>query len=100
MSADTTTNQHTTPESRPKPGETLRNANLEELVISALAGGDQPTIIGALLGLAKDIEPLYEYFGGREEQWVATSLHLIQHRLRVLAEVLRRREVRDLTRAS
>ncbi len=79
---------------------TIRNANTGQLLLSALSGGDDMTFAGGAEAAARDLGPLYECLSAHGDNWMASTLHNVRHRLRVLAEMHRREEAKRARGAS
>jgi len=79
---------------------TIRNANTGQLLLSALSGGDDMTLAGGIDAAVRDLGPLYESLSAHGDNWMATTLHNVRHRLRVLAEMHRREEAKRTKGAS
>ena len=71
---------------------TIRNANTGQLLLSALSGGDDMTFAGGIDAAVRDLGPVYESLSVYGDNWMATTLHNVRHRLRVLAELHRREQ--------
>lgn len=95
MKIDPTTSPYIAPDPRTATPRTLRRADIEDLLLLSLSGGEPPSIAGALEANAKELELLYELFDSRGDQWVAAVMNQVQQRLRVLAELSRRQEERQ-----
>ncbi|EYF06040.1 Hypothetical protein CAP_2230 [Chondromyces apiculatus DSM 436] len=67
------------------------------MLLLAIAGGEDPTIAGGIEASARELELLYELCNSRGELWASGLLNQVQQRLRVLAELSRRRESRPPT---
>ncbi|WP_156338497.1 hypothetical protein [Chondromyces crocatus] len=70
----------------------LSRSSVDELLLLAISGGEDPTIAGGIEATARELELLYELCNNRGELWMSSLLNQLQQRLRVLAEVSRRRE--------
>lgn len=69
----------------------LRQSSIDELLLLAISGGEDPTIAGAIEANARELEIVYEHFQRGGDLWASSVINVIQQRLRVLAEVARRR---------
>ncbi len=79
---------------------TIRNANTGQLLLSALSGGDDMSFAGGVEAAVRDLGPMYECLSAYGDNWMATTLHNVRHRLRVLAEMHRREEAKRARGAS
>ncbi|MGK4001128.1 hypothetical protein WMF31_00785 [Sorangium sp. So ce1036] len=72
----------------------LKEATTAQLLAFGLTGRSGPmSFADALDAAALEMEPLYEALEAKGERWAAGSLHLIQSRVRILAELARRPDV-------
>ncbi|WP_437285637.1 hypothetical protein [Sorangium sp. So ce406] len=70
----------------------LRRAPLKKLLSLAMTGGARPLSLSAGIDAAViELEVIYRALDAQGEQWAASALHLLQCRLRALAELARRR---------
>lgn len=68
----------------------LSEADTQRLLLYALCGGGGQNVAGAIEAVVIDLEVLYEALDAHGERWATSSLHLVQCRLRVVAELARR----------
>ncbi|WP_437567884.1 hypothetical protein [Sorangium sp. So ce542] len=84
--------EHSDDRARTAQPENLNRATSEQLLSFAMTGGSRSMNLAAALdAVVLELEPLYEALDSKGERWAAGPLHLLQCRLRVLAELARRR---------